>query len=173
MMTRRALLLVAWIAAFFPSLAGAGADMAARWPPPSVAYREVRAYYDPRGYNGLDLMKSGSLRYDKGIPLTRKQVERLLAAVQGKHPAYTAPMCIEIHHAFVFYDPLQKPVALIEPCFECLVFLAHPGGLGPWVDFPALADLVHEIGLPLSPRGMSPAAFRKSFAANVEKTEPK
>jgi hypothetical protein len=99
---RRALLLLAWIAVFFPALAGAGADMAARWPPPSVAYLEVRAYYDPRGYNGLDLMTSGVLHYDKGLPLTRKQVEKLLDAVQGKHPSYTAPMCIELRHAFVF-----------------------------------------------------------------------
>jgi hypothetical protein len=169
---RSALLLLAGLAALLllPAAAQAGADMPAPpWPPPSVAYREVRAYYDPSSYNGRDLLTNAPLPYDKGIRLTQKQTQKLLAAVQGTHPAYTSPMCIEPRHAFVFYDALHKPVALIEPCLECLVMIQQPGGSGSPVDYPALAELIHALGFPLSPTGMTLQKFRASFAESVQR----
>jgi hypothetical protein len=139
---------------------------------PGLAYAEVRAYYHKDPEVLLDtLLQEGviqNLAANKdGARLTADQTQRLLAAVAGNYKAYKKFMCFDPRHAFIFYDEHHKAVAAIEVCFDCYGMYMTPGGMPERIDFPAVADLVSELGLPLHPNGLRPVDFRKLFEASV------
>ena len=142
----------------------------ANWP--GLAYAEVRAYYHKKPGGLLDaLLQEGAIQKlaenKDGAPLTIGQTQRLLSAVEGNYKAYQKYMCFDPRHAFIFYDEHHKAVAAIEVCFDCYGMYMTPGGMPERIDFPAVADLVNELGLPLHPNGLSPVEFRKLFEASV------
>jgi hypothetical protein len=142
----------------------------ANWP--GLAYAEVRAYYHKDPEVLLDtLLQEGAIQKlaanKDGAPLTTDQTKRLLAAVAGNYQSYKKSMCFDPRHAFIFYDEHHKAVAAMEVCFDCYGMYMTPGGMPERIDFPAIADLVDELKLPLHPNGLSPVDFRKLFEASV------
>ena len=142
----------------------------ANWP--GLAYAEVRAYYHKDPGVLLDaILQEGAIQKlaanKDGAPLTTDQTKRLLAAVAGNYKTYEKYMCFDPRHAFIFYDEHHKAVAAIEVCFDCYGMYMTPGGMPERIDFPAIADLVNELELPLHPNGLSPEEFRKLFEASV------
>ncbi len=134
----------------------------ASWP--GARYPEVRAYaYNLKGDGPKPIIENGTLSKTAtsktGVPLTPQQVQRLVAAVTGKHPSHPHAACFNPRHAFVFYDAAHAPRAWIEVCFECLNNQSEPNGIAGDADFPALAELCAELRLPSSPG----RDFRKSF----------
>ncbi len=134
----------------------------AAWP--GGDYPEVRAFaYNLKGDGQQAIIENGKLSKTAtsktGVLLTPKQVRRLIAAVTGKHPEHPHAACFIPRHAFVFYDAAHTPRAWLEVCFECLNNRSTPEGISGDVDFPALAELCAELGLPSSPG----RDFRKGF----------
>jgi hypothetical protein len=137
-----------------------------------MAYTEVRAYYHKDPSVLLDtILQEGAIQKlasnKDGAPLTMDQTQRLLVAVAGNYKSYKKYMCFDPRHAFIFYDEHKKAVAAIEVCFDCYGMYMTPGGMPEHIDFPAVADLANELGLPLHPNGLSPGDFRKLFEASV------
>lgn len=136
-------------------------------PWPGKRYTDVRAYADPTTkFPELhDIRPDGSKQFKQtitaksGIPLTPQQVQRLIAAVTGKHPAHPHAACFYPRQAFVFFKGPRTPGAHVLVCFECLNAYGAPKGLASDMDFPALAELCAELRLPGSPG----REFRKGF----------
>jgi hypothetical protein len=131
---------------------------------PGGDYPEVRAFaYNLKSQGPLPIIDNGLLSSSAtsktGILLTPAQVRRLIAAVTGKHPSRPLAACFTPRHAFVFYDAAHTPRAWLEVCFECLSTRSKPDDTADNVDFPSLAELCAELGLPSSPG----KDFRKGF----------
>ena len=121
---------------------------------PGIEFAEVRAYAWPAKLletntvilKGM-VLAPGVLNKD-GTPLTPEHTKRLLAALNGKHPAHVVARCHVPHNAFVWYDAKKKPVAYLEICFRCFSYRAEPAFPGP-IALPATAALFDELKLPL------------------------
>lgn len=85
-----------------------------------------------------------------GVRLNGEQVERLRAAVTGKHPTHPVAMCLYPHHAFAFYDAKGKMVGHINVCFLCANYMGDPEGFARTWDLAAIAQVVKDLGMPLS-----------------------
>ncbi len=128
---------------------GAGAA----WPP--VPYQTVRAFvYDCEAeHNNMGFwhkdgaMHSGVLNAP-GTALSATQVKRLLATANTPAPLDHYKPCYVPHHAFVFYDAADKPVATLEVCFMCRRHTATPAGTPEHIDYGALWSLLHELKVP-------------------------
>ena len=128
---------------------------------PGVAYLEVRAYYSSTPF--FDVMYGGIPDHvdDKdGVLLSIDQEQRLIAAVSAKLKPYEVFGCWYPRHAFVFYDPLGKPVAEVNICFECMVV---EGGPSDAPDIGGLAELVSDLGLPLGKEVVEAERYQKAF----------
>src|SRR5450432_2886504 len=140
---------------------------AADWP--DLKYAQVRAYYynsnsehdcrilDPKGQ--LD----ASVTDRKGVVLNADEVARLLAAINGRQRIHPMTACYVPHHAFIFYNSWGRRVAVFEFCLECLKASADPNTAGPYYNYPALAELVAELHLPLGPKFKDPRAYRRRY----------
>jgi len=95
-----------------------------------------------------------------GVLLSVDQARRLIAAVSAKLNPYDVLACWYPRHAFVFYDPLGKPVAEVNICFECMVV---EGGPSDAPDIGALAELVSDLGLPLGKEVVEAEKYQKAF----------
>jgi hypothetical protein len=60
----------------------------------------------------------------------------------------------------VFYDQQRKPVAYVDVCLACMNGAAQPAAPGS-IDYPALADLIEELKLPLGPYVPDAKTYRK------------
>ena len=128
---------------------------------PGVAYLEVRAYYSSTPF--FDVMHRGIPDHvdDKdGVLLSGDQERQLIAAVSAKLNPYDVLACWYPKHAFVLYDPLGKPVAEVNICFECMV---AEGGPSDAPDIGALAEVVSDLGLPLGKDVVEAEKYRKAF----------
>jgi hypothetical protein len=83
-----------------------------------------------------------------GILLSAAQVKRLLATANTPAPLLKYKACYVPHHAFVFYDASDKPVATLEVCFTCNRHIATPDGTPKHIDYGALWTLLREAGVP-------------------------
>ena len=140
---------------------------AAEWP--DVKYAQVKAYFyngasahdcrilDPKGH--LD----PSVVNKDGVVLNPDQVARLLAAINGPQRLHPITACYVPHHAFIFYNSWGRRVAVFEFCLECLKGSADPNTTGPYYNYPALAELVADLKLPLGPKFKDPAAYRRRY----------
>lgn len=122
----------------------------ATWP--GVEYAEVRAYYlDPsspgKGPIAIDGKLQPNVADREGATLNADQTKRLIAAITSQ-VLYSPAKCYIPRHWFVFYDHDRKPVAVVEICLECMEDVIKPHAEG-FVDFPAVADLLEELKLPL------------------------
>jgi hypothetical protein len=133
---------------------------------PGAIYLEVRAYHSREPFlrsfeNGIPEQVDDK----EGVLLNQDQERRLIAAVTANTKPYITADCWAPRNAFVFWDPLGKPVAEIDICFDCLQV---QGGPSDSPDILALADLVNDLGLPLG-TGFDTKAFRKAFESNQER----
>ena len=115
---------------------------------PEASYLEVRAYYSREPFS---IIKDGvpeSMDSKEGILLNPDQERRLITAVTSSVEPYKGADCFNPRHAFVFFDPLDRPVANLIVCFDCVW---AEGGPSDMPDIGALADLVTDLGLPLGP----------------------
>jgi hypothetical protein len=143
----------------FPAFAGSWPDM---------SYSEVRGY----GYNhkwpiidskGRQLIaaplvddgKLGSSVVNKsGARLNPEQIQRVIRAITGEHPAHLTARCWKPHHGFVFYNAQGKAVAWVEICFECGYARASPEIPDhSYDDMDSLWKLTEELKLPSPPKG--------------------
>jgi hypothetical protein len=140
---------------------------AADWP--EVKYAEVRAYY----YNASSAHDcriidqkgklDASVANKDGILLNPAQVALLLSAINGRQRAHPITACYVPHHAFIFYSAWGRRVAVFEFCLECLKASVEPNTTGPYYDYPALAELVADLNLPLGPKFRNPRAYRRRY----------
>lgn len=134
---------------------------------PGVAYLEVRAYYSSEPFSD-PFMQGGipdQVDDKDGALLNRDQERRLISAVIANVGPYEVFGCWYPRHAFVFYDPLGKPVAEVDICFECMIV---EGGPSDAPDVGALAELASDLGLPLGVKGMDAEKYRKGFQTWVK-----
>ncbi len=85
-----------------------------------------------------------------GLLLSFAQVKKLQAAVTGSHPEVEPFLCFDPHHGFVFFDKDGAIVGSIDICFQCMNYRGSPGGFPSNWDLLSIAELVHELGAPLS-----------------------
>ena len=117
----------------------------------------------------------------EGAELTPAQIQTLLTAITGRHTSNPHD-CYQPHHAFVFYDSHDRPVAWIDVCFSCQRQrswpTALPGDLG-YIDYPALLQLMKEMRVPVadseSPRDFYNKLFEEHRAKHPhdEAAKPK
>ncbi len=142
---------------------------AADWP--GVNYTEVRAYYyNLKNESGAPLVEKGilapSVTNIEGALLNAKQEKRLLTVLNGWRYASNRPGCYTPRHGFVFFDAKKKIVAFYEVCLECHLQRGEPEGLAHVTDLPAIADLLEELKLPLSPLEQQPQTAQEYRDAN-------
>lgn len=134
---------------------------------PGVPYLEVRAYYSSEPF-ALSFTQAGvpdTVTDKTGVLLSQEQERRLISAVTAHLQPYVSFGCWFPRHAFVFYDPLGKPVSEIDVCFHCMVV---NGGPSESPDLGELAELVGDLGLPLGLEGVSAEQYRKAFYQSVK-----
>lgn len=148
--------------------------LGADWP--DVKYTEVRAYYynsasqyDLRIIDAKEKLDS-TVTNPNGAILNPAQVKRLLAAINGRQRLHPITACYIPHHAFIFYNSWGRRVAVFEFCLECLKGSPDPNTTGPYYDYPALAELVSDLGLSLGPKFRNPRAYRKKYDAMMRST---
>jgi hypothetical protein len=129
------------------------ASVAAEWP--GVSYSEVRAYtYNKRGTVDAPIISHGGLSpsviNESGVALTAPQARHLVRAVNHPNPINSAELCFQPHHAFVFYDRHQRPVAWLEFSQVCNTVRSFPEHAGP-IDLLVLGELIRELRLPAFP----------------------
>ncbi|OAI43453.1 hypothetical protein AYO41_00140 [Verrucomicrobia bacterium SCGC AG-212-E04] len=153
--------------ALLAGLCCVGPMLGADWP--DVKYAAVRAYfYNPAGEHDRHIidrsekLDSTAVNPD-GVVLNAGQVARLLAAINGRHRMHPITACYVPQHAFIFYNSWGRRVAVLELGLECLKASPDPNTAGPYYDFPALAELLHELGLPLGPKLRTPRDYRKKY----------
>ena len=137
------------------------------WPP--VSCKTVRAFvYDCEAehHNMSFWRKDGTMHQGvlnaPGTTLSPSQVQRLLAAANTPAPLDKYKPCYVPHHAFVFYDAADKPVATLEVCFTCRRHIATPAGTPEHINYGALWSLLHELNVPAE-RG--PYFYRQLYRA--------
>ena len=136
---------------------------------PDVKYSEVRAYYynatsqhDCRILDGKGRLDA-SVVDKNGVVLNADQVARLLAAINGQQRIHPITACYVPHHAFIFYNSWGRRVAVFEFCLECLKASPDPNNTGPYYNYPALAELIADLHLPLGPKFKDPAAYKRRY----------
>lgn len=119
-------------------------------------FQTVRAYrlnWDDE-FSMRSILSGGQLNETRipqhGIPLSIAQVKRLRNAVTGSHPDRGIGLCIYPHHAFLFFDESDQVVGCIDVCLLCHHFRGTPKGYANRWDLLAVAELLHDLGLPLS-----------------------
>ena len=83
--------------------------------------------------------------------LSKKQVEKLISAITGKHQPKPDPLCFVPHHGFIFRDASLKIVGSLEVCTLCeshRYYPYKPTGLSLYWDVVALKALIEELGMP-------------------------
>jgi hypothetical protein len=122
------------------------------WPP--VAYKTVRAFaYDCDAEHGVSFWKHNG-RMHKGVlnapgaVLSPSQVQRLVSDVVVGRPMDERKPCYVPHHAFVFYDAADKPVATLEICFTCRRFEPTPSGLPEQIGYDIPWTILKELNVP-------------------------
>lgn len=129
-------------------------------PWPGIPFTEVRAYAWPKDHHRPDdrgaapvMLSKMALRADvinqEGARLNPEQVIRLQRALSMKGPLHDILSLYLPHNAFVFFDAAKKPVAFVEISFCRLRHEAVPGGVSIRPDLLALAQLFHELKLPM------------------------
>ena len=144
-----------------------GPMLGADWP--DAKYAVVRGYYyntasehDRRIIDRNEKLDSTVVNPD-GVALNPAQVARLLAAINGRQRMHPITACYVPRHAFIFYNSWGRRVAVFEFGLECLKASPDPNTAGPFYNFPALADLLTELGLPLGPKFRTPREYRKTY----------
>ena len=150
-------------------------------PPPATAgawpgrsFKTVRAFvYDCEAGHGMSFFrKDGTMHKGvlnaPGTLLSPGQVEQLIAAVNRPTPIDRRKPCYVPHHAFVFYNESDKPVANLEVCFTCRRSIATPEGIPDHFDYVALWNLLHELKVPAE-RG--PYFYRQLYRQHRAKRE--
>ena len=120
----------------------------------------------PRTTAGFSTARAGSIAsvVDKnGVVLDAAQVARLLDAINGRQRIHPMTACYVPHHAFIFYNSWGRRVAVFEFCLECLKASADPNTTGPYYNYPALAELIADLHLPLGPKFKDPKAYRRRY----------
>lgn len=148
-------------------LLGATRISAADWP--GLKYAEVRAYF----YNADSAQSRHLITHDGkldrsatpagGVILNTAQAAQLLAAINVGTKPHPVTSCYVPHHGFVFYNSWGRRVASFEFCLECLKATAEPPNAGPFYNYPALADLLAELKIPLGPKFRTPADYRRKY----------
>lgn len=160
--------------AVFAGLCCVSPLLGADWP--DVKYAVVRGYFynvgsehDRRIIDGNEKLDSTVVNPD-GVELSRTQVARLLAAINGHQRIHPMTACYVPQHAFIFYNSWGRRVAVFEFGLECLKGSPDPNTAGPSYNFPALAELLAELGLPLGPKFKSPREYRKKYDQMLRST---
>ena len=124
------------------------------WPPAKFTHVVAYCYdyiRDPRGSSII--FKDGT--HHNGIiapftrPLSNDQSSSLLKILNTPYKEELGEVdCYDPHHAFVFYDASWKPVAWVNICFACEIYV--PSSKLPFnpIDLYALEDFVKALGLP-------------------------
>ena len=148
--------------------------LGADWP--DVKYAQVRGYFyntasqhDRRIIDRNEKLDS-TIVNPEGVVLNPSQVARLLAALNGRQRMHPVTACYVPQHAFIFYNSWGRRVAVFEFGLECLKGSPHPNTAGPYYNFPALAELLSDLGLPLGPKFKSPRAYRKKYEQMLRST---
>ncbi len=120
---------------------------------PNVAFTEVRAYcYDYTAEKASSFFINGRMhagvKDPAGVKLSPAQTQRLLSVLTISQDKQKRAVCYKPHHAFVFYNASNKPVAVFEMCFGCNKFVSTPRGTPEYIDYNALVLLTKELGLP-------------------------
>ena len=133
------------------------------WPLPIewefLSFVEVRAYYyNPSGESGVPILSDDgplhpSVTNPEGALLSRGQAGRLARAFfTPDGPGWAALCGYTPRHAFVFRDEALRVVAVIELCFQCMLYRISPKAdfqrIRP--DWDALRELVRELSLPVA-----------------------
>jgi hypothetical protein len=122
------------------------------WPP--VSYKTVRAFaYDCDAEHGVSFWKRHGRMHKgvlnaPGVVLSPSQVQRLLGDVTVAKPLDDRKPCYVPHHAFVFYDAADQPVATLEICFTCRRFDATPRGLPEQIGYDIPWTILKELNVP-------------------------
>lgn len=134
------------------------------WPTKPFARVRGFAYACEVGKNVSFFQKDGSIHpgllNGPGVVLSNDQADRLLKALTTPTPRQGRTACYVPHHAFVFYDKADRPIAHVEICFTCRHSRFSPGGLPSHFDYQALWQLVHELGIPAD---TTPKYYHKLF----------
>lgn len=122
------------------------------WPPRH--YAEVRAYlYNFDNKDGASCVTDGrlspSIVNPGGVRLSSAQVDALIAATTGKHPAHPVGGCYIPHHAYVWHGTSGRIVGWVELCFGCLDYRASSPAAPENFDIERLRKLTVETGLPI------------------------
>jgi len=122
---------------------------------PSVAYKSVRAFvYDCEAeHQNMTFLNKGGRIHDgvinaPGALLSPAQVARVISIASTPATRDKYKPCYVPHHAIVFFDDAERPVACLEICFTCRRHIASPSGTPDIIDYPALWALMHELGVP-------------------------
>lgn len=123
------------------------------WPP--VPYKTVRAFvYDCEAeHENMTFINKGGRMHEgainaPGVLLTPAQVKKVLHIANTPAVRDRYKPCYVPHHAIVFYDAADRPVANLEICFNCRRHIATPKGTPVIIDYAALWSLMHELGVP-------------------------
>jgi hypothetical protein len=123
------------------------------WPP--VNYKSVRAFvYDCEAeHQNMTFINKGGRMHEgvinsPGVLLSPAHRDNLLRIANTPAVRDRYKPCYVPHHAIVFYDDADRPVANLEICFTCRRHIATPDGTPGVIDYDALWSLMHELGVP-------------------------
>lgn len=149
-----------------------GPLQASEWP--GKKFTTVRAYY----YNAASehdrklIDRSGRLDgtivNKGGVELNTAQTARLLALIRQSAAVQPVTSCYVPHHGFVFTNALGQRVGVFEFCLECLKATPVPNTAGPYFDYVGLAELLHELKLPIGPKFRTPAEYKRFHAQRLK-----
>lgn len=100
-----------------------------------------------------------------GVSLNKKQIKKVLAVVTGKTPGeddYLAK-CYVPHHAIVFYDENNNPVAHIAMCFYCGRKKIYPKTNLPKKGLNILKEVIEELDMPILKDPMAYERYAKEL----------
>lgn len=157
--------------ALFPGLTQAGDS----WP--AARYKTVRAYAWPSTLDRgaivrRDMKPARGVLSAKGVELSFGQIQRLIIAATRLRPEgrYIVSMCYRPHHAFIFYDKRDRPVAFIEVCLDCHGSRLVPEMTDSEPHYGDLAALCVELGLPFD-SSISLEDYRAGFVERYLKAD--
>lgn len=149
-----------------------GSLPAGEWP--GKKFTTVRGYYYNAGseHDRKLIDRSGKLDASivnkEGAELNAAQTARLLALIRTSAAVQPVTSCYVPHHGFVFTNALGQRVGVFEFCLECLKATPVPNTAGPYFDYVALAELLHELKLPIGPKFRTPAEYKRFHAKRLK-----
>jgi len=108
--------------------------------------------YDCSEESSSALIQEG--KFHKGLKqewtrrLSKKDAEKVISSITGKHEESGGTLCYEPHHGFVFYDKNRKILGCLEVCLSCQKHRSYPKkGLSKNWNLGQLGQIIISLGL--------------------------